>query len=388
MFFAREEISFPSDLSQALSQALWNGNPGGELLRKRGSTLNKLWERLAKRRGVASEGETHYSFQRPEADAYSAYYLPANSLKAALVLEEARLLGLDLLGKNCRWLDLGTGPGTAFWGLAWWAKAQSKKIEFTGWDQSPLFAEIAENLTSRGPFGVRPRFLHGKKESAPQLVRKLEPTHVSFMNSINEIYPDTELRFAEAKKILSSLIEFSRKDGQPRYLLIIEPGSRDSSRELAQLKDRLQAELPARAILPCLDSRPCGALVKPTDWCHEEVACAFPDWLNDLGEEAGLRKESMLFSYALLRTGLEEPWAGGLRVVSQRLERKGQVECFLCTPSAKTYARAQRSKAGPESIPLLEASRGDIWKKADLGEKGDLLNAEVASPLEKSVFQF
>jgi hypothetical protein len=115
-------------------------------------------------------------------------------------------------------------------------------------------------------------------------------------------------------------------------------------------------------------------LANPKDWCHEEVACAFPAWLNDLGSEAGLHKESLLFSYALLRIGGEPAkLPETARVVSQRLERKGQVECWLCTAEGKRFARAQRSKAADS--PLFQASRGDLWADWELGEKGDLLAA-------------
>lgn len=388
MFFARNEIQFPPDLADSLSAALWKNDLSSENIRRQGVALQRLWERLAKRRGIVSAGETHYAFQKAEAEAYASYYLPANALKCALVLEEALLLGMNIVpeGKAARWLDLGTGPGTAFWGIAWWASRRKKLIEFSGWDQSPLFSEIAATLTARSPFGLRPQFISGSKCDALSLVKKLEPTHVSLMNSIAEIYPDPEKRFSETKKILNALNDFSRRDGRARYLLIVEPGSRESSRELAELKDRLQAELPVRAVLPCLDARLCGALSKQQDWCHEEVACLFPPWLNELGANAGLRKESILFSYVLLRTGIDEAMPGGLRIVSQRLERKGQVECFLCAPAGKIHARAQRSKAGPESAPIMDACRGDLWRSAELGEKGDLLKAEMVSPDELSVF--
>jgi ribosomal protein RSM22 (predicted rRNA methylase) len=377
MFFAPEKINFPSSLDEELRKALWNGSPSPEALKKRGAVLARLWERLAKRRGVNEAGETHYAFQRPEADAYASYYLTVNALKTALVMEEAWLLGVDAFSPAARWVDFGTGPGTAFWGLAWWAKVRKKKLQFSGFDQSPVFAEIASSLSRGRPFGSSAQFSSDRKLDFTSIIRRADATHVSFVNSVNEIFPDSAERFERIKAIMATLNELSQRDKRPRYLLLIEPGSRDSSRELATLKDRLQAELPVRSILPCFDARPCGALVKPTDWCHEEVACDFPEWVNELGGLAGLRKDSILFSYSLLRTGVEELMPGAMRVVSHRFERKGQVECFFCTKEGKIFARAQRSKATEDSKHLLEASRGDIWLKASLGPKGDVEAAKV-----------
>ncbi|RYZ96233.1 MAG: hypothetical protein EOP11_23775 [Proteobacteria bacterium] len=217
----------------------------------------------------------------------------------------------------------------------------------------------------------------------PKLIRKLGATHVSFMNSLAEIFPDPELRLVEIKKIWATLSELSRKDGKARYLVLIEPGSRENSRELSALKDAM----PKKPLLPCLDERPCGALKRPHDWCHEEVAVAFPDWMNELGAEAGLRKESLLFSYAVFSTKDDYPLRDSWRVVSQRLERKGQTECWMCTPPEKRVVRAQISKAGPESAPVLEARRGDIWRSPVVGPKGDLEAAERFFSPGASIFE-
>ena len=125
----------------------------------------------------------------------------------------------------------------------------------------------------------------------------------------------------------------------------------------------------------------------PKDWCHEEVACEFPDWVNQLGMEAGLRKESMLFSYAWIRAGSITPLVPkGFRIVSQRMERKGQVECRLCSAEGKISARVQRSKATEENQFFFESCRGDIWKSLDLGPKGDIERAQSAFQIQESIF--
>lgn len=379
MFFLPESFRFPEALELELSRALWKGSPSASQLQQRAAGLRSLWPKLAKERGIIAEGQKHYSFLREEVEAYASYYLPANALKVALVLEEAWLLGLDAMpAPQAQWLDLGTGPGTAFWGAAWWAQGRQRNLRFTGWDQSKQFADLAQQLAAAGPFGCRPKFASpsAKGESWENLLRQEKPTHVSLVNSLAEIYPDPEKRLNAIENLSLQLKKWSEADGRERFIILIEPGSRTNSRELASLKDELQKRTPARVLLPCLDARPCGALKEERDWCHEEASCEFPDWLNDLGATVGLRKEALLFSYALISVnGKASGHAGKGRIVSQRLERKGQVECRLCLPEQKRAVRVQRSKATAENEFVLENIRGDIWDKISIGEKGDVEKA-------------
>lgn len=377
------------DLRAALEAGLWPAGSTPAAIAKRTAGLRSLWPRLAKERGIVAEGSTHYSFRREEAEAYAAYYLPANALKVALVLEEAFLRGNDAVpGGAARWLDIGTGPGTAFWGAAWWFSHRRKQLSFTGWDQSPLFAEIASGLARARPFGAAARFFSpGKGEKWESLLRKENITHLSFVNSIAEIYPDLGARKNAVAATLDTLRKLRESDGKPRYLLIVEPGSRESSRELAELKDFLQAEKKGRVLLPCLDARPCGALRDPRDWCHEEASCEFPEWMNELGSGVGLRKESMLFSYALMEAAdPAQAFRAEARIVSQRMERKGQVECRLCLPEGKVPARVQRSKATPQNSFVLDCVRGDFWENTRLGEKNDVEEAGLFQSSIPSLF--
>ncbi len=390
MFFLPEKFSFPADLEQALRLGLWRGNdPSEKELEKLGTQLRALWPKLAQERGFQPAGAAHYSFRREDAEAYAAYYLPANALKVALVLEESYLLGKDLLADPAIWLDVGTGPGTAYWGAAWWCSRRGKKLRFTGWDQSSLFTEKAREMTARNPLGQEAHFVAADKNSDSYfaLVRKLAPTHLSFVNSLAEIYPEPEARHAALEKLSSLLRELTRKDGKERWVLLIEPGSRTSARELAATKDHLQNKGAAHLLLPCLDNRACGALANPKDWCHEEAACDFPAWLNQIGAVAGLRKESLLFSYALYSpAALPALFPDGKRIVSQRLERKGQVECRICTREGKQLVRVQHSKAHAENEFFLKSCRGEIWKSAAWEAKGDLLQAERVPPGKETIF--
>lgn len=381
MFFLGSQISFPSDLEQSIRKALWaNENPQAEVS-SLGKSLRSLWPKLAKDRGI-NETSSHYSFQAAEARAYAAYYLTANALKPSVILEEAHLLGLDLFHEENKWLDIGTGPGTFYWGLAWWAKHRNKKCNFIGMDQSPLFAKIASQLANQAKMGVPARFEIAEKNRDGSsfdwitAIKKANPTHISFMNSVTEIFPSLEKRIEAIEKILGTMKEQAKRDGKNRYLLLVEPGSRENSRDLQTLKDHVTSNQFATVLLPCTSNRACGALKSGSDWCHEEVACEMPEWLNEIGMEAKLKKESLLFSYVLFSTQNEANLPSNLmRMVSQRMERKGQVECFFCTENGKERLRVQNSKVTNENNFFLRVNRGELFSKIDFTEKGDVIEA-------------
>lgn len=371
MFFTPNGITFPKELSLLLEKEL-------ELSPKSRQSLPELWKHLAVEKGIKQEGISHYSSQKDFVQLYASYYLPSNLLKASLVLEEAYLQGVDLMGPHCRWLDIGTGPGTALWGVHWWAKQRDKHFEFLGLDQSTQFTALATKLAHT--LGAK----NAKFEKPHRILDSIDffrPTVISFMNSFTEIFPTLE----EKKEALKSIARKAFAGKKNIRLIIIEPGTLEISRALAEVKDSLREQEDVSILFPCLDNRKCGALEKPKDWCHEEVACEFPDWLNEIGQSVQMKKDALIFSYVVIEFGKPAQSKDNARVVSQRLERKGQVECWICTQKGKVYARSQRSKATDPQDPVLTCNRGDLWKDWSLGPKGDLIGANRVSP-EKSIF--
>jgi hypothetical protein len=385
MFYLDKPINFPAEIDSHLQRVFLPSKSYEIEISKYSKALPKLWQKLAVDRGQKTEG--HYSFQTLEAQTYAAYYMPANCLKVPLVLEEAFLLNLDLCAPTQNiWLDFGTGPGTAFLGLRWWLEKRNKSIKFYGFDQSNTFLKIAESLSTGSTSQISAKFQNSKKLSAQKSIDDLNPTHISFINSLAEIYPDLKERTEKIEEILSQLKRLNKKDSKDRFLIIIEPGSKQSSRELAQLKDSLGKEN-YEVILPCLNNRKCGALKRNEDWCHEEVACNFPDWLQEIGSAAEMKKESILFSYVVFKVSQKSRITEfESRIVSQRLDRKGQTECWICKNEGKILARAQKSKLNEYSDLVTFARRGDLWRNLRLAEKGDLLEAIKAEGIEPTIF--
>ena len=143
MFF-QYEIAFPENWNTALIQYFFRGKePNKKDLSSLSPSLQKLWPLLAKERGQ-QEAESHYSFDKKLAEAYAAYYLPANALKISAIIEENFLLQspfAELMQKPVQWMDIGCGPGTLFWGLDHFSKSKNLKIAYHGFDQSkPWYA--------------------------------------------------------------------------------------------------------------------------------------------------------------------------------------------------------------------------------------------------------
>lgn len=382
MFFA-DKITFPASLDSALRSHF--ANPAALA-----GALRALWPELAEKRGQAAKKE-HYSFTPEAVRAYAAYYLPANLLKFALIPEEMRLMNLPFPG-NLRILDVGCGPGTALWGFHWWAQRRGFRGEYLGLDRSPLFLKEAQALAARlpgSPFTTtwkKADVTDGKNLAAE--IAAYRPNILLFSQSWSE-FASTDPAWLAAW-----LPEWQKNAARgPAYLLIVEPGSKAASRQLLATREILRADPKLRILLPCLSNRPCGALARPEDWCHEETACSFPAWHEALGEAAGLRKEALIFSYLVAGDAHSAPeiWpADAARAVSQRLERKGQVECWFCFPEGKQAARVQYSKKTAANESFLDVRRGEIFTTLELGPKKDVLEmkraASAAAPEESVLF--
>ncbi len=394
MHFLKNPISFPAEFSTILEKYFQNNAA------KTTADLEKLWPHLAIARGQSKED--HYSFQKNFAHAYASYYLPVNCLKIATILEELYCFGADLFPaekKNLRCLDFGAGPGTALWGYSAWTKAHEMSLEYCGVEQSKSFIQVGEELAQklqqsaahvRANFQLMQASQRAKDwEKVSSLIEEKQADIISFVNSFAEIASSASEKEIFLKNLIDTALRTARRKKQAVWLILVEPGTKDFSRELIQLRNSVLDNPKVKLWLPCLSARTCGALAGATDWCHEEVACEFPSWLQNLGEKAKLKKESMLFSYLVYSIGDEHPsrsapWpTEAYRMVSQRLEQKGQTECYFCTTNGKQKRRVQRKNQNETNEIFLQTTRGEIFTSIAAGEKGDVESLEkftVARP--------
>jgi ribosomal protein RSM22 (predicted rRNA methylase) len=150
-------------------------------------------------------------------------------------------------------------------------------------------------------------------------------------NVMNELFPFDENRIERRIGIVKRI--FDRLLAGNGSGIIIEPALRETSRELLAVRDGLVAK-GLRVYTPCLTARNCPALANPRDWCHEDVPWDPPALIKEIDKLTGLRKDSLKFSYVVLRKD-DRSFADlfgrhAFRVVSEPLVTKGKLEFYIC----------------------------------------------------------
>lgn len=312
--------------------------------------------------------------------AYLLYFLPSNLHKIHMPLHELSLHPSNLLSKErLRVLDIGSGPGTAILGTMDFFAAHEKRpvLEFTAIDH------VAENLRdSEALFGLF-------RERVP-LVAVLKTIRSSIemassfpkgpydiivlSNILNEVAYLDEDRSSKRVAILKTIIrDLLAADGS---CIIIEPALRQTSREMLLVRDALLNE-GLHIYSPCLTGENCPALQNPKDWCHEDVPWEFPEIVREVDRLTGLRKDSLKFSYIVIRKdGLsvkDNYGDSSFRVVSEPLVSKGKMEFYLCGAGGRRMATRLDKDQIAKNEPFEELKRGDIVSLNGVMDEGKRL---------------
>jgi SAM-dependent methyltransferase len=187
---------------------------------------------------------------------------------------------------------------------------------------------------------------------------------VILANSLNELYCSAADPIAARVEFLESLLQALAPDGT---LMIIEPALRETTRVLHQVRDRLVAEGPATVYSPCLHERPCPALVRKDDWCHEERPWVPPAVVQEIDRVVGFIKDALKFSYLLLRKDcltIAQRGPDVYRVVSEVMVMKGDRRAWLC------------NETGRPLVGRLEKARSDANAAFDRWHRGAIVRVE------------
>jgi hypothetical protein len=115
---------------------------------------------------------------------------------------------------------------------------------------------------------------------------------------------------------------------------------------------------------PCLEGGKCPALVNPKDWCHEDLAWEPPDIIQEIDRLTGLRKDSLKFSYLVLRKdtlSLSDVFGQNVfRVVSEPLVSKGKREFFICGPGGRRMCTRLDKDRTSLNQAFERLKRGDV----------------------------
>jgi ribosomal protein RSM22 (predicted rRNA methylase) len=301
-------------------------------------------------------------------NAYRAYFLPSNLSKIHKPLQELSLHPRDLFSKaKLRILDIGAGPGTALLGALTFFSQQERKnsqLEFTAVDQVAGNLKMAEALFSS--FGIA----HEREASLITVRAHIEGLEnllqgqfdvIILSNVMNELFLREEKRTEKRVSILNAVLKRSLAfDGS---CILIEPALRETSREMLEVRDGL-LEQGFHVYSPCLFRGPCPALASPKDWCHEDIPWDPPALVKEIDKLTGLRKDSLKFSYLVLRKdelSLKDVWdAKVFRVVSEPLVSKGKREFYVCGAAGRRLVTRLDKDATPGNEPFGSLQRGNV----------------------------
>jgi ribosomal protein RSM22 (predicted rRNA methylase) len=309
--------------------------------------------------------------------AYRAYFLPANLSKIHKPLQELLLHPRGLFSKEkIRILDIGAGPGTAVLGtLEFFSRRKQKPVlAFTAVDQVLGNLKEAEELflftrnkhaldaslkTIQADIGSVERFVHGHFDM------------IILSNVLNELFVHDEKRIATRVEFLDSILKrFLADDGS---CIIIEPALRETSRDVLEVRDGILG-LGFNVYSPCLGGVQCPALANIRDWCHEDIPWEPPLRVQEIDKLTGLRKDSLKFSYLVLRRDAlslaDICGPSAFRVVSEPLVSKGKVEFYLCAGGERKLVTRLDKDSTDRNHDFRRLKRGDVVDIEELKDEG------------------
>lgn len=319
--------------------------------------------------------------------AYLRYYLPVNLPKLRVPLTEwLRARPRRLSAPRFRCLDLGCGPGTALLGLCDFIRAlpdaeRPRLLELTALDQcydnlkdaAALVSKFARTIpglsTSFEP--LRTDLVVDRSELFSLASAQGPYDLIVAENVLCELERGADGGVDEAFALVAAAAE--RVLSPTGAIVLIEPGLRDTSRNLHRLRDRLLSETALQALAPCLHQAPCPALALARDWCIADLPWAPPALVAAVDRRTGFAKGSLKFSYLLLAPGpVAAPAATRWRVVSDVLDHKGERRVYLCADGRWIVLAALKRERGEAAETIAALRRGDLVDVDGLEPKGSL----------------
>ncbi|MCB2205942.1 small ribosomal subunit Rsm22 family protein [bacterium] len=322
-------------------------------------------------------GAQRYMKDKRLRTAYLVYYSSANMLKLHRALRELAMADA-LPGGALRVLDLGAGPGTAAAGLAallpeLYPADAIPEIHITAIDavsqNLATYELVATAVSARGGLSMHVTTQSADLTSPPPLKERYDL--VLAMNVVNELPP------AKRAQLLTWLGDRTDANGQ---LLLIEPALRETSRALLELRDEA-VRAGWTVFSPCLRQKDCPALIKSTDWCHDDLPWERPDFMEELDEEIGNIKKSLKYSYVVLnrngktlREALDTSAPGRTsttsemltRVVSERFDEKGRLWWHMCGKEGRSVCQRNRRDGTDRNADAERVQRYDVITLKDM----------------------
>ena len=327
-----------------------------------------------------AERQRNYLDEEALRAGYLAYFLPVNLAKVQALLDE---LPPDTLcrpeDRPLRVLDIGSGPGTGALAVLDWMRQQGtqRDVEVVAVDQALPALQEAERLwqaygrSSPGPSSMLTR-IHAnlQRSGSLDLCKQEGPFElIVAANALSELWCEARDTIGSRVTFVRSLLDLLAPHGS---LIIMEPALRETSRELHLVRDRLLEAGACTVYSPCLHEKPCPALVKEGDWCHEERGWTPPAIVSAIDQVVGFIKDALKFSYVILRKDGRTivPRKSDLfRVVSELREMKGEKRAWLCNETGRPEVGRQDRLRSESNAPVDEWHRGAIVRISEIVRK-------------------
>jgi ribosomal protein RSM22 (predicted rRNA methylase) len=327
---------------------------------------------------------------------YLLYFLPVNLAKVAALLREMPALPRRPL----RILDVGSGPGAGALAvlehLGREDMAAQQGSEVIAVDRSRhalheaecLWSVVSATRTGMPACALRSVALDLERPGSHAPWKAGPCDLIILANSLNELFQTAADPVAARVTFLEELLEALASDGT---LMIVEPALRETTRALHQVRDRLVAVGRATVYSPCLHDRPCPALVREEDWCHEERPWTPPAMVGKVDRAVGFIKDALKFSYLLLRKDgltITERHPDVYRVVSEMLVMKGDRRAWLCNETGRPLVGRLDKARSDANASFDRWHRGaivrvdQIERRSAVGRIGPSAGVELIRPVE------
>ena len=315
--------------------------------------------------------------------AYLAYFFPVNLAKVQALLDElSPALYWGQRDGVTRVLELGCGPGTGIIGVLDWAVSRAlevSRLECVAVDRSPQGLGICRGLWDHyiarlSPQSCRLQLVqdnlqHDRPAALGQACGGAQYDMIIMQNVLSELFVGASDRIERRAGLIEAALGLLSDKGT---VMLIEPALRDSSRELHQVRDRLLEMKRCTIYAPCLHERPCPALVRPDDWCHEERLWNPQAWIQAIDNQVGFIKDALKFSYLLLRKDGQTVVERGpdlYRVVSELRVLKGEKRAWLCNGQGRPEVGRLNRLASPQNAAVEDWHRGAIVRISEIVRK-------------------
>ena len=367
---AEYTIALEEVLGRSLSKHALEDRNGRAFIRTIANSVTRISHGLTKDRQdfVRSKYLNDTAMQ----EGYLVYYTTTNLLKIWPPLRELAVSGFFSGREHITHLDLGSGTGSALWGLATYLKQEQPGVH--------TLSSLATDLLSSNLDGVQSFHARFQKQippiafelqtaqmnlSALSLLNGKSYDLITLMNVLNEVSEEHDERTIE--RLLSLLAERGA-------IIMIEPSTREQSRRALRFRDRM-VQAGFHVYAPCCRTGGCPALAKESDWCHMEIPWERPAFIEAIDDLAGILRLSLKATYAVFLsddTNLTDflitqdtgnaghHFLNAGRIVSERFDEKGRVRMFICNERGrKEYVMNKRDRTSHNKA-AMEARRYDL----------------------------